>query len=80
MIIPARIHKTWKLLYDHGDFERIHQMSKKKESKVSIITIGKAFRTKKCSEQTFDLMNGFYIEKSKKIKKQSKQLIEDDGN
>lgn len=81
MNIPLKVRRSWKLLYSHGDFQKIHKLSKEDgNKKVSIITIANAFKTGSCIESTFEVMNKFFIEKKKMIDKQEKKLLEDDGN
>jgi hypothetical protein len=62
MKIPKVILKSWKLKREHGDIEKIHDLSKKINKKVSTKTIGTALNTGRCEKETFDVIAKYYKE------------------
>lgn len=84
MVIGGKIRQSWKLLYEHGDIERIHQVTKSetKPQGISRVTISNAIKTGRCSEQTFESIQNFYKKKVKDLERfEKRNTIEvGDGN
>lgn len=87
MNYDRKLQIQWKALYEHGDFQKIEELSKKLEKPVTSKTVAKVFKLmsltkkQKANENTLEMIGTFYKQKKIAQDKLIKQiLIEDDGN
>ena len=81
MIIPIKTVNSWKVLYEHGDIEKIHEKSIEWKTPVSAKTIGDVIRKKKGNETSIEVIGRFYKEKkAAQVLVMEKVTVEDDGN
>ena len=91
MIINKKTTNGWKLLSEHGDIEKMVELSEElsKDStsgikKVSRITLGSGLRSGRMNENTFGVISRFYNDKkerqTKLVSKSKTVLVEEDGN
>lgn len=69
MIITDKIKEQINEYYSFGDQTRIRRYGIEKGKKFSLVTINKAFRTGKCSDELLDLIMDFYLYKKEKYGK-----------
>jgi hypothetical protein len=69
MIITDKIKEQINEYYSFGDQTRIRRYGIHKGKKFSLVTINKAFRTGKCSDELLDLIIEFYLYKKEKYGK-----------
>ncbi len=67
MIVHGKIRRSWKILQEHGDIEKIVEFSQTPEDPegVTRLTISTALRTGRMSEKTFEVIQKFYRAKSR---------------
>lgn len=70
MEAPIEVQNQWKLEKEHGDIERIHEITG-----ISRITITSALRTGMMSDSTFEAIKNFYKEKRKEKRKLIKEAL-----
>jgi hypothetical protein len=88
MNYERKIQIQWKALYEHGDFQKIEELSKKLEKPVTSKTVAKVFRLlstttkQKANENTLEMIGIFYKQKKASQDKLMKQILitEEDGN
>lgn len=78
MILRSSIIQKWRSFSEHGDIKLIAR-TLSKERGVSINTarvrIYKAFKTRLCSTQDFEIIADFYKQKQKFIQKKERQVL-----
>lgn len=69
MQITEKIKTHIDKYYSFGDQTRVRRYGIEKGKKFSLVTINKAFRTGKCSDELLDLIMEFYLYKKEKYGK-----------
>lgn len=90
MIINKKTTNGWKLLSEHGDIEKMVELSEELSQdptsgikKVSRVTLGAGLRSGRMNENTLSVISRFYNDKKErqtKLVSKSKTVLEDDGN
>ena len=84
MKVNPKISRSWKILIEHGDIQKISESSVNEEypNPISRITISHALRTGRMSERTFEVIQKFCKAKNEQAIKFIKEqaIVIDDNN
>jgi tRNA-dihydrouridine synthase len=70
MTISSKIRKVWKKEYEHGDIQKASDATGLCE-----LTVSRALKGR-CSKRTFDLLNGYFLEKKKNKKQEVEKVLQ----
>lgn len=78
MTVDKEIRRFWLKEYEHGDIQRIHEISKVDKRYISS-AIGdrdKPRQTCRCSEETFNAINDYFLAKRERRISLEKEIVE----